>query len=132
MSPSLDLAEPDVLISSAIPKKIFKRQSSKFSNSSNSAQEKCSFLLMDETADDTKENIEDHSVMEHDFKICEEKCEDTLAKSASSTHHEEATTIVAGCRPKIKTKPIIIPQPKGSKTNETGVINPWTCAVVVI
>ena len=50
--------------------------------------------------------------------VSEEKCEDNLAKSANSTHQEDASAIVAGCRPKIKTKPIIIPQPKGSKTNE--------------
>ena len=118
MSPSLDLAEPDVLISSTIPKKIFKRQSSKFSNSGNSDQGKCSFVLMDETADDTKENIEDNSIMEQDNKICEAKCEDTLSESGNSQYHEEASNIVAGCRPKLKTKPIIIPQSKCSKTNE--------------
>ena len=116
MSPSLDLAEPDVLISSAIPKKIFKRQSSKFSNRWNSDQDKCNFVLMDETADDAKENIQDNSVMEQDIKISEEKCEDNLTNSVNPQHHEEASNIVAGCRPKIKTKPIIIP--KCSNKNE--------------
>jgi len=123
LSPSLDLAEPDVLISSAIPKKIFKRQSSKFSSCGNcsgsgSDQDKCNFVLMDEIADDAKENIEDNSVMEQDFKVCEDKCEDNFSKSANSQNQESSTNIVAGCRPKIKTKPIIIPQSICCKTNE--------------
>ena len=83
---------------------------------------------MDEIADDTKENIVGNSVMEQDFKICEERCEDNLSNSANSKHHEEASNIVAGCRPKIKTKPIIIPPSNlsPSKTNEGDVIRDIT------
>ena len=65
--------------------------------------------------------------MDQDFKISEEKYDKNLNKSLYSHDQEETSNIVAGCRPKIKTKPIIIPQSSCSKSiegDEVGDIKP--------
>ena len=90
------------------PKKIFRRQSSKLASITNDSpvKENGQFLLIDDHLDDTKENYKGPSDMEQDSKIRETKCENVLSDPTNQT----ISNIVAGCRPKIKTKPIIIPK----------------------
>merc|ERR1712223_2276253 len=52
----------------------------------------------------------DSSETEEFKKISEVKPENILSDSISSSSSETISNIVAGCRPKIKTKPIIIPK----------------------
>ena len=120
LSPSLDLAETDISNNSLIPKKIFRRQSSKFASGSlmstgpedDYVPTKNDVLVMAETLDGGKDNNEDTSYMEQDSRSLDETVEEQVEESAFPTppQHLAFSRMVAGCRPKIKTKPIIIPK----------------------
>ena len=99
------------------PKKIFRRQSSKLKSvvDESSVKENEEFLLIEPHLDNTKENLEDSSKMDDDSKSNESENGNVSRNSATSSNSEAMSNIVAGCRPKIKTKPIIIPK-SDSKT----------------
>ena len=99
------------------PKKIFRRQSSKLTSvvDESSVKENEEFLLIEQHLDNTQENLDDSSKMDDDSKINESENSYVSRNSATSSTSEAITNIVAGCRPKIKTKPIIIPK-SDSKT----------------
>ena len=99
------------------PKKIFRRQSSKLTSvvDESSVKENEEFLLIEQHLDNTIENLDDSSKMDDDSKINEPENDSVSGNSATSSNSEAMSNIVAGCRPKIKTKPIIIPK-SDSKT----------------
>ena len=121
MSPSLDLAETEASIISTIPKKISRRQlSSKFSNSveSDILPSNCSPVKGDDILFETKDTerkigTNDASDMDQDMKTPDNKLKINDIEKSKDT--DSGPVIVAGCRPKIKTKPIIIPKSQESK-----------------
>ena len=121
MSPSLDLAETEASIISTIPKKISRRQlSSKFSNSveSDILPSNCSPVKGDDILFETKDTERKigtnyASDMDQDMKTPDNKLKINDIEKSKDT--DSGPVIVAGCRPKIKTKPIIIPKSQESK-----------------
>ena len=121
MSPSLDLAETDASIISTIPKKISRRQSSsKFSNCvengilpSSDSPIKGEDILFETTDSERKMGTDCALDMDQDIKTPENKLK--TIDIERSKDNESVPVIVAGCRPKIKTKPIIIPKSQESK-----------------
>ena len=99
------------------PKKIFRRQSSKLASDVDvsSVKENEEFLLIEQHLDITKRNLDVSSKMDDDSKINESENTTVSRDSATSCNSEAMSNIIAGCRPKIKTKPIIIPK-SDSKT----------------
>ena len=121
MSPSLDLAETDASIISTIPKKISRRQSSsKFSNSvgndslpSNDSPITGDDILFESKDTEGKISTDSALDMDQDMKTPENKLKVNDIRKSKDT--DSVSVIVAGCRPKIKTKPIIIPKSQESK-----------------
>ena len=99
------------------PKKIFRRQSSKLTSvvDESSVKENEEFLLIEQHLDNTIENLDDSCKMDDDSKINDSENGNVCRNPATSSNSEAMSNIVAGCRPKIKTKPIIIPK-SDSKT----------------
>ena len=71
--------------------------------------------MIEQHLDITKRNLDVSSKMDDDSKINESENTTVSRDSATSSNSEAMSNIVAGCRPKIKTKPIIIPK-SDSKT----------------
>ena len=66
--------------------------------------------MIEQHLEKPKDNHQCGSKMDEDTKIDEPKGDNNSINSANSDNSEPISNIVAGCRPKIKTKPIIIPK----------------------
>ena len=113
-----------------IPKKILRQQSSTFSNSNSGSlvtdfetentQGKIDDREMNEISDNRKESQVPYAMDVStlgDGGLLGESCENKISLNSSNVEDSQKTietmkpsTVVAGCRPKVKTKPIIIPK----------------------
>ena len=94
------------------PKKIFRRQSSKLTKivDDSSEKENDEYMLIEQPVDNSRQNLVGSSEEDGLKKTGVVKSKNVLSDSISSSSSETISNIVAGCRPKIKTKPIIIPK----------------------